>query len=92
MVPVENSTEGVVTHTLDMFVDSDLKIVSQIVLADSAMPGEQQQAARKSKKLYSHPQPIAQCRQAGLQMHMANVELMETSSNARAAELAARRA
>ena len=29
VVPVENSTEGVVTHTLDMFVDSDLKIVSQ---------------------------------------------------------------
>ena len=34
VVPVENSTEGVVTHTLDMFVDSDLKIVSQIVLRD----------------------------------------------------------
>src|SRR3989454_2242856 len=32
VVPVENSTEGVVTHTLDMFVDSDLKIVSQIIL------------------------------------------------------------
>jgi chorismate mutase / prephenate dehydratase len=35
VVPVENSTEGVVTHTLDMFVDSDLKIVSQIVLPSS---------------------------------------------------------
>src|SRR5947209_9479382 len=32
VVPVENSTEGVVTHTLDMFVESDLKIVAQIVL------------------------------------------------------------
>src|SRR5207237_6388820 len=32
VVPIENSTEGVVTHTLDRFVDSDLKIVSQIVL------------------------------------------------------------
>src|ERR1700688_280179 len=32
VVPVENSTEGVVTHTLDMVVDSDLKIVSQIIL------------------------------------------------------------
>src|SRR6267143_6981657 len=32
VVPVENSTEGVVTHTLDMFVDSDLKIVAQIIL------------------------------------------------------------
>ena len=37
VVPVENSTEGVVTHTLDMFVDSDLKIVSQIVLKGAAM-------------------------------------------------------
>src|SRR6516162_4894190 len=32
VVPVENSTEGVVTHTLDMFVDSELKIVAQIVM------------------------------------------------------------
>src|SRR5438477_4402178 len=32
VVPIENSTEGVVTHTLDMFVDSELKIVSQIIL------------------------------------------------------------
>jgi chorismate mutase/prephenate dehydratase len=32
VVPIENSTEGVVTHTLDMFVDSDLKIVAQIVM------------------------------------------------------------
>src|ERR1041384_4239961 len=32
VVPIENSTEGVVTHTLDVLVDSDLKIVAQIVL------------------------------------------------------------
>src|SRR5437870_11086160 len=32
VVPVENSTEGVVTHTLDMFVESDLKMVAQIIL------------------------------------------------------------
>src|SRR5437867_11872835 len=61
VVPVENSTEGVVTHTLDMFVDSDLKIVAQIV-----MPIQQcliSKSTRKSiRKLYSHPQPLAQCR------------------------------
>src|SRR6202789_3904267 len=33
VVPVENSTEGVVTHTLDMFVESELKIVAQIILS-----------------------------------------------------------
>ena len=37
VVPVENSTEGVVSHTLDMFVESDLKIVAQIVLPNSAL-------------------------------------------------------
>jgi len=42
VVPVENSTEGMVTHTLDMFVESDLKIVSQIS-ANSAMPAQQRQ-------------------------------------------------
>ena len=41
VVPVENSTEGVVTHTLDMFVDSDLKIVAQIILPRPTMPAEQ---------------------------------------------------
>src|SRR5712675_2964380 len=59
VVPVENSTEGVVTHTLDMFADSDLKIVAQIV-----MPIQQcliSKSTRKAiKKLYSHPQPLAQ--------------------------------
>ncbi|MBI3191914.1 MAG: chorismate mutase, partial [Pedosphaera parvula] len=54
VVPVENSTEGVVTHTLDMFMDSDLKIVSQIV-----MPIQHclvSQCAREQiQKLYSHP-------------------------------------
>src|SRR5882757_3403418 len=57
VVPVENSTEGVVTHTLDMFVDSDLKIVAQIVL-----PIQQCLISRTTlagiKKLFSHPQAL----------------------------------
>ena len=88
VVPVENSTEGVVTHTLDMFVDSDLKIVSQIVLkvqqcllSNSPRP--------KIKKLYAHPQSLAQCR-SWIQNHLPRVEIIETSSNARSAELAAK--
>src|SRR3954465_4488513 len=61
VVPVENSTEGVVTHTLDMFVDSDLKVVAQIILRIqqcllSHSPRKQ------IKKLYVHPQSLAQCR------------------------------
>src|SRR5436853_3523320 len=59
VVPVENSTEGVVTHTLDMFVDSDLKIVAQIVMPiQQCLIGK---SGRNSiKTLYSHPQPLAQ--------------------------------
>jgi chorismate mutase/prephenate dehydratase len=88
VVPVENSTEGVVTHTLDMFVDSELKIVAQIVL-----PIQQclLSHARRSqiKKLYIHPQSLAQCR-VWLHRHLPHIEIIETSSNARSAELAAR--
>jgi chorismate mutase/prephenate dehydratase len=88
VVPVENSTEGVVTHTLDMFVDSDLKIVAQIVL-----PIRQCLISRarkdRIKKLYVHPQTLAQCR-GWIHRHYPHAELIETSSNARSAELAAR--
>jgi chorismate mutase/prephenate dehydratase len=87
VVPVENSTEGVVTHTLDMFVDSDLKIVSQIVLPIShcfvsRYPRE------KIKRLYVHPQTLGQCRN-WLQRNFPDVEIMETSSNTVSAECAA---
>ena len=88
VVPVENSTEGVVTHTLDMFVDSDLKVVAQIIL-----PVQQcllsNSPRRQIKKLYVHPQSLAQCR-GWIQNNLPNVEIIETSSNARSAEFAAK--
>ncbi|HTI73198.1 MAG TPA: prephenate dehydratase [Candidatus Limnocylindria bacterium] len=87
VVPIENSTEGVVTHTLDMFVDSDLKIVSQVVLRISHCLAAR--GPRESiKKLYVHPQTLAQCR-SWIQRTLPHAELIETSSNARSAELAA---
>jgi chorismate mutase/prephenate dehydratase len=89
VVPVENSTEGVVTHTLDMFVDSELKIVSQIVLKVahcfvSRYPRE------TIKQIYVHPQTLGQCRN-WLQKNFPNVEIIETSSNAKSAEMATER-
>jgi chorismate mutase/prephenate dehydratase len=87
VVPVENSTEGVVTHTLDMFVDSDLKIVSQIILkVQQCLMSNSPRA--QLKKLFVHPQSLAQCR-GWIQNHLPRVEIIETSSNARSAELAA---
>lgn len=86
VVPVENSTEGVVTHTLDMFVDSDLKIVAQIVL-----PVQHcllcNCARSQIKKLFAHPQSLGQCR-GWVQNNLPKVEIIETSSNARSAEFA----
>lgn len=87
VVPVENSTEGVVTHTLDMFVESELKIVSQIVLPIQQCLLSNSPRAR-IKKLYAHPQSLAQCR-GWIQNNLPRVEIIETSSNARSAELAA---
>jgi chorismate mutase / prephenate dehydratase len=87
VVPIENSTEGVVTHTLDMFVDSDLKIVAQLV-----MPVQHCLLSRFKRdqihKLFIHPQSLAQCRN-WLMQNLPDVEILETSSNARSAELAA---
>lgn len=87
VVPVENSTEGVVTHTLDMFVESDLKIVAQIVLpirfclAGACKMSEVQ-------RLYAHPQALGQCR-LWIQKNLPKAEIIETSSNARSAEIVA---
>jgi chorismate mutase/prephenate dehydratase len=88
VVPVENSTEGVVTHTLDMFVDSDLKVVAQIVMrVQQCLMSKGPR--RDIKKLFVHPQSLAQCR-AWIQNNLPCVEIIETSSNARSAELAAK--
>ena len=88
VVPVENSTEGVVTHTLDMFVESNLKIVAQITLKI-----EQCLVTRFKRediqKFYIHPQTHAQCR-GYLHKNFPNVEVIETSSNSRSVEFASR--
>lgn len=86
VVPIENSTEGAVTHTYDMFVDSELKVCAQILLPVrhnlmAACPRDQ------IKKLYSIAQVFAQCRQ-WLQLNMPHAELIEVSSTTRAAEIA----
>ncbi len=88
VVPVENSTEGVVTHTLDMFVDSDLKVVAQIVMRVQQCLMSKF-AQKDVQKLFVHPQSLAQCR-GWIQNHLPHVEIIESSSNARSAELAAK--
>ena len=85
VVPIENSTEGAVNHTLDMFADSPLRICAQILL-----PIENALMTKISReditKLYSHPQVFGQCRN-WIQKNFPSAELVEVSSTTRAAEL-----
>lgn len=87
VVPVENSTEGVVTHTLDMFVDSELKVCAEISLAVSQHLLSNSGLAEIAR-VYSHPQAIAQCR-GWLMQNLPAAELVEIASTSRAAQMAA---
>jgi len=86
VVPVENSTEGIETPTLDMFIESDLKICDEILLPISHCLLSRSKK-KKIKKVYSHPQALAQCR-IWLQKNLSSVPLMEVYSTAQAAKLA----
>ena len=88
VVPVENSTEGVVNHTLDTFLTSELKISAEIVLEVTqcllVRPGME---LAQVERVYSHPQALAQCR-AWLASNLPRASLVEASSTSEAARLA----
>lgn len=87
VVPIENSTEGVVNDTLDSFMGSSLTICAEILLPVShhilTVTGE----SHGITKVYSHPQALAQCR-GWLERNLPGVPLIDVSSTARAAQLA----
>lgn len=85
VVPVENSTEGVVNHTLDTFISSNLKIVGEVELRihHHLMAGPNTRADKISR-VYSHQQSLAQCRK-WLDAHMPMAERIAVNSNAEAA-------
>lgn len=89
VVPIENSIEGAVNHTLDMFIDSDLKICSEIFLVISHSLLSKESKKNKIKRIYSNPQVFGQCR-LWLESNMTGVDLIEVSSTAKAAEIASR--
>ncbi|MBP7793326.1 MAG: prephenate dehydratase [Candidatus Goldbacteria bacterium] len=88
-VPVENSTEGAVNYTYDMFVDSDLKICSEIMLNVHHCLMSKAKDVKKIKQIFSHPQSFAQCRN-WIESNVPDVKLTEVSSNSKGAELAAK--
>ena len=88
LVPVENSLEGAINITLDTLAASpDLTVVRELIwpvhnqLMGKCAPDE-------VKRIYSHPQPISQCR-GYLRAHYPQAEIIKTASTARAAELVA---
>lgn len=88
IVPVENSTEGMVSQTLDMFVNSSLKICGEVELRIHHQLMSKATQLADIDVVYAHQQSFAQCRQ-WLDSHMASVRQISVSSNAEAARLAA---
>ncbi|HTG82678.1 MAG TPA: prephenate dehydratase [Geobacteraceae bacterium] len=86
VVPVENSTEGMVSHTLDMFMESELKINAEVLLEIHHYLLSRTGRIEDVKKVYSHPQPIAQCRN-WLADKLPNVPVVDVASTAVAAQI-----
>ncbi len=89
VVPVENSTEGVVSHTLDMFARSPLRIAGEVMLRIHHHLLSRATEVGAVRKVYSHQQSLAQCR-GWLDRHVPTAERIAVGSNAEAAKLASR--
>ncbi|MGH8017254.1 MAG: prephenate dehydratase [Opitutaceae bacterium] len=86
VIPIENSTEGAVFHSLDMLVESDLKIVAQIFL-EIAHHLISRSLLAEITKVYSKDQAIGQCRR-WLHRHLPHAACLDAESTARAVEIA----
>lgn len=89
VVPVENSTEGMVNHTLDNFIDSPLKICGEVELRIQLhLLANARTNAANLKKIIAHPQALAQARN-WLDSNWLKIEREPVSNNAEAARIAA---
>ena len=84
VVPVENSSEGVVSHTLDNFISSNLKVCGEVEIRVHHHLMVSPDAESEIKKIYSHQQTLGQCRR-WLNGHYPNVPRIPVTSNAEAA-------
>jgi chorismate mutase/prephenate dehydratase len=87
VVPVENSTEGVVSRSLDLFLNSPLHIVGEISLMVRHNLLRLSESLEGIEAVYAHPQALAQC-QGWLTTHLPHVDRRTASSNAEGARLA----
>src|SRR3990167_9408749 len=88
VVPVENSTEGAVNYTLDMFIESNLKICAELYLAINHYLLSNAASLKTINQIYSISQALAQCR-LWLESNLPAARLMPTSSTAEAARYVA---
>lgn len=87
VVPIENSSEGAVHHTLDMFFSTDLKICGEVELRIQQNLLTQATDLKQIERVYSHAQSLGQCR-SWLREHLPKAERIAVSSNAEAARRA----
>lgn len=87
VVPVENSTEGTVNHTLDLLMETSLRICGEIQLRIQHQLLSQSENLSDITTVHAHPQSLAQCRH-WLDEHLPNAERISESSNAAAAAIA----
>lgn len=85
VVPIENSTEGVVNHTLDSFLQSPLKISGEVELRIHHHLLSRGSSLEQIERVYSHQQSLAQCRE-WLDINLSRTERIGVSSNAEAAK------
>lgn len=87
VVPVENSGQGTIQSTLDMFLTSKLKICGEVELRVHQHLLSRTGRMEDIERVYSHPQSLAQCK-AWLRQHLPHAEKIPVSSNAEAARRA----
>ncbi len=89
VVPIENSTEGVVNETLDLFADTPLHICGEIFLEVSHDLVSKTGQRQDIEVIYTHPQAYAQCRR-WLATHLSDIPILEVASTGLAAQKASR--
>ncbi|WP_457678749.1 prephenate dehydratase [Thermovibrio sp.] len=87
VVPIENSIEGIVNYTIDMFLDTDLKISGEVFVPVNLHLMSKESSLDSVKRVYSHRHALAQARK-WLSENLPKAELVEVSSTAKAAEIA----
>ena len=88
VVPIENSIEGIINHTLDLLINSSMKVSGEVELRIHQNLMSKADTLTGIKKIYSHQQSFAQCRY-WLDTHLPGIERIPISSNAEAARIAA---